>query len=481
MQSAQPEQDTEEQSMASTLEAINADLAAQDKIYLKRRKLGEGPDAHASDLARVLAEQIRHDQSEAAQVAFVDWAFSDPSKLSSIVLVVAGWLGLGHGCWDATEALGRELVARDHHDLLAQRLIDAAREKSPDLETETDRWLRTRVCNAPFREMESRTNGRVHFCCSAWQPVPIGRLDAPGPDGFWNSERAQEIRRSVLDGDFSHCSRWHCPSIAGRRLPQRNPDTPRPDLHAEKGPERVILSHDRSCNISCPSCRTELINVPNKETTRLNDIFEEHLLPLITHAKKIKVTGSGDPFGSRHFRHLLGRLTAKNAEGRRIQLHTNGLLANERAWNDLNLWENVSSVWVSIDAAQADTYSMLRRGGDFDTLLENLHFLGGLNARGAIDTLRLDFVVQHANYREMTAFVDLAQDVGADGVYFLRLRNWGHMPPSEFRMQDICSPDHLEHDQLLSILADDRLVTEAVELGSMTQLVEEARRGAGKG
>lgn len=466
------------QDLTTVSEAINAGLLAQEKTYLQRRRLAAGPDAHASSLIEHLAEEIRLQYSKQEQVAFIDWAEANQSELFSVGLMVAAWLGLVHGYWRTTEKLGRELVSRDHHDLLAQRVIDAAAEKSHSLETETDRWLKTRTCQAPFSEIESRTNGQVHFCCSAWQPVPIGRLDTPGPDGFWNSDRAREIRRSVIDGDFSHCSRWHCPSIAGRRLPPRNDKAPRPLLRSKKGPDRIILSHDRSCNISCPSCRTGLINLPHKETNRLNDIFEEHLLPLVSQASKIKVTGSGDPFGSRHFRHLLGRLTAGQSGGRRIQLHTNGLLANERAWNDLNLWDNVSSVWISIDAARTETYSILRRGGDFDVLKENLLFLGGLNQRGAIDKLRLDFVVQHANYKEMPAFVDLATDVHADGVYFLRLRNWGHTPAAEFRMQDICSPDHPEHDQLLKVLADDRISSPVVELGSMTQLVAKARAGA---
>lgn len=480
MDPAETNRDTPKAELDATLVAINLGLADHESIYLRRRLLAEGPHKHAAQFAIDLADQLRKDNSDAVLVAFVCWVVARKSKLKKVVLLVAGLVSLVKRDWEAAEALGREVVGQDHHDLLAQRLIDAARERSDTLETETDRWLKTRLCRAPFREMESRTTGDVHFCCSAWQPVPIGRLDTPGEDGFWNSERAQEIRRSVLDGDYSHCSRWHCPSIAGRRLPERNPDEARPPLRAVEGPERVILSHDRSCNISCPSCRTGLINLPHNETERLNGIFEKHLQPIVSGAKSIKVTGSGDPFGSRHFRHILGQLTAKGGEGRRIQLHTNGLLANERAWNDLKLWERVSSVWVSVDAARAETYHVLRRGGSFDTLMKNLRFLGELNARGAIDTLRLDFVVQQMNFREMPDFVDLAREIDADGVYFLRLRNWGHVTPTEFRRQDVCSPDHPEHGQLLEVLADDRFVSDSVQPGSLTPLIREARHRAGR-
>jgi len=457
------------------LVAIVAELAVQEATYLRRRRLADGPNAHAALFASDLARNVQTDYSADLVSALVPWAVARRAELKKIVLLVVGLLGLGQRDWTSVETLGREVVGRDHHDLLAQRLIDAARERSETLETETDRWLKTRICRAPFREMESRTNGEVHFCCSAWQPVPIGRLDSPDEHGFWNSDRAQEIRRSVQDGDFSHCSRWHCPSIAGRRLAERDPDLPALPLRSETGPDRVILSHDRSCNISCPSCRTDLINLPHKETERLNGVFEKHLKPLVGNAKAIKVTGSGDPFGSRHFRHILGQLTETPAKGRRIQLHTNGLLANERAWNDLKLWGHVSSVWVSIDAARPETYSVLRRGGNFSTLKKNLRFLGQLNSDDEINTFRLDFVVQQANYLEMAEFVDLARDVGADGVYFLRLRNWGHVPPGEFRRQDVCSPEHPEHPQLLNVLADDRFVSAMVQPGSLTPLIVSAR------
>ncbi len=470
---------TAQSSLLDLVTSLQTGLAARNATYLRRRRLSDGPDKTAMAFVEELIETLGAEHSVAVQAAFVTWAAALATDLEAVSLVVAGRLGLKLEYWDAAETLGRELVGRDHHDLLAQRLIDAALEQVHDLETETDRWLKSRICRAPFQEIETRTNGQVHFCCSAWQPVPIGRLETPGPDGFWNSDRAKEIRRSVLDGDFSHCSRWHCPSIAGRRLPAKKEGEARPSLHSKESPARVILSHDRSCNISCPSCRTGLINLPHKETNKLNKVFEERLLPLVNDAKRIKVTGSGDPFGSRHFRHLIGQLTAKEADGRRIQLHTNGLLANRRAWNELNLWNHVSSVWISIDAAEPDTYSVLRRGGKFETLLENLEFLGGLNAAGDIDTLRLDFVVQQANFREMPAFVDLARRIGADGVYFLRLRNWGHVAPSEFRGQDVCSPDHPDHARLLDVLSDDRFVSDAVELGSMTQLVTAARHRQG--
>ena len=58
----------------------------------------------------------------------------------------------------------------------------------------------------------------------------------------------------------------------------------------------------------------------------------------------------------------------------RINLHTNAVLCDERAWDDCSLHGRVDEVDVSIDAARPETYAIVRRGGNFERLLKNLNF-----------------------------------------------------------------------------------------------------------
>lgn len=454
--------------------AVLSDWDGRQRAYLRARVLADGPKATAlamiEGLVAELAPEALADLPAAAVVA--------RERLSLVALNAAALVALRRDDWRAAEDLAGEVVARDHHDLPAQRIVDAARRRSAELTDETDLWLRDRFCSAPFEQIETRTNGAVHFCCSGWQPVPIGDL-ASGAEAMWNSENAREIRRSILDGDFSHCSRWHCLPIAARHLPRRAEVAavggPMAEVVRARAtrlaapPARVILSHDRSCNIACPSCRSDVIQLDHARSRELDTLFDTSLLPLLTEARAIKVTGSGDPFGSRHFRSILRRIPVLAGQ-RRIQLHTNGLLFDQRAWVELELEGKVDSVWISIDAARPETYAVLRRGGDFAALLRNLDFLGTLRRHDAFNSLRLDFVVQAGNYREMGAFVDLARRVGADGVYFLRLRNWGHLSPARFREIDICDARHPEHGALRDMLADPRLGAANVELGTLARL-----------
>ncbi len=458
--------------------SVLRDWDTRRRAYLRARVLADGPKATALALIEALAATVAPEMRAAVPAA----AVAERARLSIVALNAAALVALRLGDWRAAEDLAGEVVARDHHDLPAQRIVDAARRRSAELTNDTDRWLRDRFCPAPFEQIETRTGGAVHFCCSGWQPVPIGNLST-GAEAMWNSETAQEIRRSILDGDFSHCSRWHCLPITARSLPTRAAVAANGGPMAEvvrnratkapAPPARVILSHDRSCNIACPSCRSELIQLDHARGRELDALFEASLLPLLTQARAIKVTGSGDPFGSRHFRSVLRRIPVLAGQ-RRIQLHTNGLLFDQRAWDELGLEDKVDSVWISIDAARPETYAVLRRGGNFADLTRNLDFLGTLRRHGAFNSLRLDFVVQAGNYREMGAFVDLARRVGADGTYFLRLRNWGHMTPARFREIDVCDARHPEHEALRDMLSDPRLRAANVELGTLAQFAPSA-------
>src|SRR5258708_10891723 len=66
----------------------------------------------------------------------------------------------------------------------------------------------------------------------------------------------------------------------------------------------------------------------------------------------------------------------------------------------------------------------------------------------------LAFVVQSANFREMPAFVRLAEEVEADCVVFQRYYSFGHEGIGVFASKDVASPAHPEHQELQAILAD---------------------------
>ncbi|MGK7297006.1 MAG: SPASM domain-containing protein [Candidatus Wenzhouxiangella sp. M2_3B_020] len=344
--------------------------------------------------------------------------------------------------------------------------------------------LTGRFCGNPFSHVDVYESGDVHPCCNAWLPKSIGNLQRQSLDEIWNSPSARSIRESILDGSFRHCDHRICPYIQNDSLPTlaEAADDPRfadaiEHHRTELGepPTFINLCNDASCNLYCPSCRTERINHTGgrayAKRAHLQDRIVHSLFSRPTDRRfRVSVTGSGDPFASRVFRDFLYGLDGADFPNLEISLQTNGVLLTPRNWQRMHrIRDNITDVIVSFDAATPETYAITRRGGHWATLIDNVRALGRQRAAGQLRFLKLDFVVQQANYREMPAFVDLGRELGADRVGFSLLMNWGTWTTAEFNVRCIWRPDHPEFDRFLEVLSDPRLGDPSVDLGNVSE------------
>ena len=441
----------------------------------------DAPDTFCRRLRARLQTMLGAADADAWQ-SFVVWAqqTAKPPRLLHLLAATAGAL---EEDWPRAFRHAKTAVAMSQRDLFAQQLFLRARARIDHSAAPLADDLSGFFCAHPFESFELRPNGDVHTCCPAWLPVPIGNFHRQTPEEIWNSAAAQAIRSSILDGTYRYCSRLHCTAIVNRRLPSRA-DLKDPYhreivaqelVRLERRPVRVLMSQDQSCNLSCPSCRTKLILARKDEQDRLNELFEAVILPLLRDARQVKITGSGDPFASGHYRHVLKRLSRREYPQLRVQLQTNGVLLDRRAWQELGLDGLVESVWVSIDAARPETYAIVRRGGSFGKLLQNFEFLGALRREGHVRHLRLDFVVQARNFREMPDAVDIARAIGFDRIHFQMIRNWGTFTVAEFDQHFIGSPDHPDYSEFLEVLRHPNLAWAGVDWSNVRQLYERAK------
>jgi hypothetical protein len=350
--------------------------------------------------------------------------------------------------------------------------------------------LQDRFCSKPFETMHTAESGHVFACsCGGWLPYSLGDLKSgQSVDEVWNGPKAVEIRRSIHDGDFSYCSRMLCPAILGDALPKKE-EVADPLMRQyidqrltvlPQGPRDVTFSHDYTCNLACPSCRTELRSAPTPEQEQLADVRDRLLLPLLKRVDgSLTLCGMGDPFGSRHYRSILARLNPDEYPDLKIDLVTNGLLLTPEAWESFpGIHSMVRSISVSIDAATQETYEDLRRPGRWPVLLSNLEFMAGLRRSGQIDRLQINFVVQKKNFREMVDFVKLGQHLDCDTIMFMKLWNFEAFTPAEFLENDVCSPGHPEHGELLKILREPIFKSPEVSVFNIAALREGNRDGA---
>jgi sulfatase maturation enzyme AslB (radical SAM superfamily) len=347
---------------------------------------------------------------------------------------------------------------------------------------QSQRDLSAFICKKPFEFASITTNNGVMLCC--WVFKEVGKLsEVKTVLDVWNSPEAQEIRRSILDGSYRYCEKDICPHIHAGELPRKE-DVKAPELRRvidenlvvlSQGPAVYQFNNDRSCNLSCPSCRTELVfttggpDYEEKERIFLASINHETLAS----AREISITGTGDPFASRIYREFLLNLDGARYPNLRINLFTNGVLFDEKMWEKLHkIHRNIAHVRVSLDAVGEDVYNHVRRGGNLERVKRNVAFLTELRSRGFFSDLVLCFVVQAANFREMRDFARYAGSLPGVLAHFQRIYDWGTFPPNEFWRQDICDPANPGYAEFLRELRDPVFAAPHVELGNLTPFRE---------
>jgi hypothetical protein len=341
-------------------------------------------------------------------------------------------------------------------------------------------------CSQPFERYEvlggGGDRGEVFFCCQSWVTKSIGNMTEKSVDEVWNGKAARDFRRSILDGSFKYCHADLCPYLQRVDGPvQRIEEVTDADLLEiirkdltvlPFGPKDIICCFDQSCNLSCPTCRNQII-METAHRGAIMDIQKRLEDEALADARLLYITGSGDPFGSPYFRRWLQTMKRSSMPKlERIHLHTNGLLWTPRIWNSIpeETRALVRSTTISIDAATAETYANNRRGGDFETLTRRLAFIAELRAQGPLEYLEIHMTVQANNYREMPEFVELGRRYNCDRVTFHQLLDWGTFTPEEFALRAVQNPAHPEYTAFLRMLQHPALEDPIVYLSNLTDI-----------
>lgn len=370
---------------------------------------------------------------------------------------------------DAIDTIQRALRVQAVCTTSQELLFRAYRRKQEQGSTDPelaalDYDLKSKFCDVPFRQLATGYQGDAFIClCPAWVPYPVGNiLQAESADAIWNSANAQEIRRSILDGDYSYCSRTLCSLIGAQQLPDKASLTDPIlrhyiDDHVTRigeVPVLVHLNHDPTCNLACPSCRTEVLASTAEENDQFARATERVILPLL---RKVRghayITGGGEAFASKHFRSILKALNREEYPGLYLILITNATKLTASRWNDFpDLPEMIDIVLVSMDAASPETFEKLRRPAKWDVVMKNLEHITAMRRGGLIRNVGLNFVVQKDNFREIHDFITLGDRLGVDRFWFQRMANYGSYEEATFADIDVTSPSHPDHAALLEIL-----------------------------
>lgn len=325
--------------------------------------------------------------------------------------------------------------------------------------------LKDYVCVVPFLALEIHQRDRF-LCCASWLKKYLPQNTSP--KDAWESDEANEIRKSVLDGSFKYCDKTQCPYLhqlikfgkIGNTNALEHKDNLKKELKERidsfnnnelKEPTTLQFSFDRTCNLKCPSCRVDLIVEDSKGIERVKKTIDEIQFQYGKTTKNLYITGSGDPFVSVGFRDFLRNFDkSKWPNLYKIHFHTNATKWNKQMWDSMpNIHRYIKSCEISIDAATKDTYeNKVRLGGNWDELIENLKFI---NTISYLKSIKTSFVVQRHNYQEMKQFYDLMISIFGKkaSVFYGKVNNWGTFSEDEFNNHKVWDITHPEYGNFI--------------------------------
>ena len=225
------------------------------------------------------------------------------------------------------------------------------------------------------------------------------------------------------------------------------------NLYVREIPQDLIFDFDYTCNLQCPSCRTEVINWNNDVTfAPINDRIVHSIKHKVidrvgTQAVNIRWCG-GEPFISRAYLNLLEYIIQSGKTNITNTIQTNGSYLRSKSDILVRLAPYIKELRVSFDAATAETYAVTRRNGVWHTLLENVRY--AVDVLGA-DKIVADFVVQIENYQEIPQFVALCNDLGIQRINWQKMWNWGTWPQGEFDAKNIYNAQHPDYAKLVAV------------------------------
>lgn len=291
-------------------------------------------------------------------------------------------------------------------------------------------------------------------------PIQVGNIFERTLESILADPLSSAIRNSISTGTYEYCNENTCGIINQGQLQTIDtvPANVLPLLEDSSKyiiPHEIVIAGDIVCNLSCPSCRTQVYKPKEHERLRYIELgkqLKQNLLSTPTdNPIRMLVSTSGEVFASPMLLSFLSSISVKDFPNLELLLQTNGLLA-EKNWHRLGeMQHNVSTVTLTIDAARADTYERLRRGGQWADIQQSLRWLSDKKQQTGIK-LNLRMVVQTDNYQEIVEFYNMSKAACADRIEYVRISNWGTFTNNEFAHIDVFNSLHPKMDQAQNLI-----------------------------
>ena len=278
--------------------------------------------------------------------------------------------------------------------------------------------------------------------CTGWLPFSVGHVtEFNTVKDVFDHPTSVEIQNSIIDKTYKFCDIDTC------GLPAVGTTT------VTYSPIRLYVGIDKSCNLTCPSCRERSLFFKEGPEVDKRKQWIDHICKWIesdtTKFWTIIIGADGDPFVSYVYSYLLERLQQFNNVT--FEFMTNGLFLKRQLTKLVPEFLNrIKVISVSIDAATKQTYETIRRGGNWNHLLENLEYLKQISNKNIRITGNL--ILQNGNFTEAESFVDLCYNIEPN---FSLIEDWGTW--HNFKEHAVHHTDHPRYNEFVEIFSRPKL------------------------
>ncbi len=197
-------------------------------------------------------------------------------------------------------------------------------------------------------------------------------------------------------------------------------------------PFRLYIEPTTRCNLECKMCYLTISQRPKKDLSLKN--FSK-ILDHFPYLQDLQLQGTGEPLLNPDIFRMIEYAKSKRI---RTGLFTNATLISpdmaERITDSGLDWVN-----LSLDGANPNVYEMIRKGANFEGVIENIKTLIEIKRKRKTPKISLWFTAMKMNIAELPAIIRLAKSLGIGKVVAQGIHFWGN---DFFR-------DYLKNDSLL--------------------------------
>ncbi len=300
-------------------------------------------------------------------------------------------------------------------------------------------------CPQPFNRIEIYENGDVFNCCPPFlNNYSIGNIFNNSFDDIWNGEKVRILRHNILKNDYSLCS-----DLCNRKCNNDFNENEYKEI-VNNYPEEISVSSDNTCNVRCKICRDNNFHTEyNKE--KLEEEIENIWLPIFKDVRLLRFGCSGEPFCS-YKESLIIKRAAEKYPNIKFHFHTNGILGNEKRLKELNVYDRIDTITLSLHSASRWTYNKIVRGGNYSKVMKNIKLYSKMKENNLINHFRMIFVVYSENYKEMPKFVKLAKENNATAEFWALRLVENTKVGTNFEKYSLININHKQHNDLVKLL-----------------------------